>query len=698
LKENLMKSLLTLIALLLAAASASAQQWTPTSGPEGAQIAALAASGRTLLALSSGYLYRHDDHGWENLGPNESRTLHVADSVFFMAPYDGLYRSLDRGDHWEKVGPEGVTVRLCIDGSVVYAMTDSLIYRSLDHGKTWTPYVEPQIHFFSFFVRDSVILAGSVEGSGMFRSGDSGKSWSRITAGLPADEAPSLFAYADSSYYTAVGDKGVFRSTDNGLHWSALNDGLPVRGITYPLLNAFLTVGDTLWAAENDGVYFHADSTWHIANSKRFNTLAAADGVVYNGSSHGVDSLSGPEGFWTTMNTGLRSHRSDALAAFDGAVYSNGGGWIHRSADNGESWEMVTQIDVDRFVDGGATLYALGRKPFGLGIFRSSHGLDWEDVGAGLPHPLQYCTTLAAQGDTLFTGFYRVITDENSVSWKYGGVYRSLDRGTTWDTSGVGLPNDGNGDVPVVDIIAAGRTVLAWTYEGLYRSADGGDTWGRVQFVFAGEESRRAGRLFNVDGSIYLALGGLLYRSDDDGRSWGMARNGLPPSISIFQMTSIKGTPYLIANNDKKLGNIFRWVGESWADVTSMTPEDVDFRAFLAVGDDLLAGTLRNSVWKGRFDAPSGVGHEEHADAMMASAPNPFSMVTTICFTLARRGDVRLTLVSPLGEEMALIHNGPLEAGLQRIRFDGSSLPSGIYRLRLATGDWVRTTPLVKVR
>ncbi|AFH49422.1 Fibronectin type III domain protein [Ignavibacterium album JCM 16511] len=67
--------------------------------------------------------------------------------------------------------------------------------------------------------------------------------------------------------------------------------------------------------------------------------------------------------------------------------------------------------------------------------------------------------------------------------------------------------------------------------------------------------------------------------------------------------------------------------------------------------------------------------------------PNPFNPSTEISFSLTTDSKVTLKIFNILGQEVATLINGNYPAGNHKIKFDGSSLNSGVYMYRLdATG------------
>jgi len=74
--------------------------------------------------------------------------------------------------------------------------------------------------------------------------------------------------------------------------------------------------------------------------------------------------------------------------------------------------------------------------------------------------------------------------------------------------------------------------------------------------------------------------------------------------------------------------------------------------------------------------------------SVLQNFPNPFNPSTTIRYGLPSRSNVILAIFNTLGQHVATLSQGEQDAGYHEIRFDGSSLPSGVYfyhiQIRLA--------------
>lgn len=78
--------------------------------------------------------------------------------------------------------------------------------------------------------------------------------------------------------------------------------------------------------------------------------------------------------------------------------------------------------------------------------------------------------------------------------------------------------------------------------------------------------------------------------------------------------------------------------------------------------------------------------------------PNPFNPTTTLTFELPEQAEVRLQVFDSMGRLVSTLINGSVQAGVHQVRFDGSGLASGLYFVRLQTGQMVfsRSVTLIK--
>ena len=84
--------------------------------------------------------------------------------------------------------------------------------------------------------------------------------------------------------------------------------------------------------------------------------------------------------------------------------------------------------------------------------------------------------------------------------------------------------------------------------------------------------------------------------------------------------------------------------------------------------------------------------------ALSQNFPNPFNPSTTINFDIPRDGNVSLKVFDLSGKEVGAIVNETMAAGYHSVRYDGSSLSSGIYFYTLKADNFTATKKLVLLK
>ncbi|HSD64057.1 MAG TPA: T9SS type A sorting domain-containing protein, partial [Ignavibacteriaceae bacterium] len=78
--------------------------------------------------------------------------------------------------------------------------------------------------------------------------------------------------------------------------------------------------------------------------------------------------------------------------------------------------------------------------------------------------------------------------------------------------------------------------------------------------------------------------------------------------------------------------------------------------------------------------------------------PNPFNPTTDINFTVPEAGNVKLAVYNALGQEVAVLVNGMVTAGLHTATFNASSLPSGAYIYKLQSNNSVMVKKMMLMK
>jgi len=185
---------------------------------------------------------------------------------WFAATSAGLFTSKDQGKQWmggPVAGQQDFVSVQALEGLVV-AATRSIVLVSEDAGTTWQPcaLTSYPVNIRSVTVApDGQIFVATREGA--FHSGDAGRSWNHVVAGLPDKDITSV-AF-DGSHKRLIATSGqtgvVFESNDGGSTWQRGPDS------GYPLRRISVVHGHYVAATPFDGVIAQPDSEPQSANA-----------------------------------------------------------------------------------------------------------------------------------------------------------------------------------------------------------------------------------------------------------------------------------------------------------------------------------------------------------------------------------------------------------------------------------------------
>lgn len=186
-----------------------------------------------------------DEAGVRTTLENDVRSLVASGGgVYAGTQGDGVFRSDDGGESWQRAGLAGAVVKafaVADDGTVYAGTKPPALHVSHDRGASWreieslagmrrwfwwqpaekphTPYVD------AVAVSPEAILVG-IEGGRILRSVDGGETWARIRRGVAAD--CHALAVNGSWAYEAAGFGASF-SRDGGATWARSIEGLAGR-------------------------------------------------------------------------------------------------------------------------------------------------------------------------------------------------------------------------------------------------------------------------------------------------------------------------------------------------------------------------------------------------------------------------------------------------------------------------------------
>jgi photosystem II stability/assembly factor-like uncharacterized protein len=477
--------------------------------------------------------------------------------------FSEIFKSVDGGQTWQSKTLGGFNVALETsafqfdpsNSSRVLAATTLGLVRSTDGGESWSTYGNVNDSFYTLVTDPSsatTLYAGNINGSGIFKSTDSGAHWTTINKGLPSNQGatgalPLVLGFAvdpthPTTLYAGTYGNGLYRSTDGGSNWSSVNTGMRTAYVT-----ALAFEPSTLLAATlGGGVYQSADGggTWASSNAGLDVGIAnsllsdpAAPVTVYAALFDGAYRSSDGGGTWQAINNGLPVAPISALASRPGnprtLLAATLGGGVFKSTDAGGSWSASAQGLTDSFVSSivvdptnSLTLYA-GTDHSGTAsqrVFKSTDGGGtWMQTGldAGR-NPITFLALNPANSSQVLA------LSENAL-----GYYQSLDAGKTWSS----VTTDSScGGINTAFFNAAGSILSLGGTTGMCRSTDGGKTWtltpvGPLASVetFLIDPSSSSTIYAGASPAVIGGTGGV-FQSLDGGQTWQALGSGLSDS------------------------------------------------------------------------------------------------------------------------------------------------------------------------
>lgn len=404
---------------------------------------------------------------WRITGPSggDVRSLVVDPNDpdrFYFGTLDGqLYMSTDAARNWRLLmnfnRPHLFVDHIIVDprnSKVLYVATHRHkdpggFFKSTDGGLTWRESAELRneaLHSMAQSSRDpNILLVGTI--SGIFRSADSGETWTR----LPTSRTPDLIdveSLAIDPRFTNVVYAGTwhlpYKSTDSGQTWKVINAGIiddsDIFAIDIDPVNA-----NHIIASACSGIYETRDAgdSWHKvqgipSQSRRTRAIMqhpTIPGLVFAGTTEGFwrSAKGGDNNSW--MVTTSRQLEINSIAVHPrnpntvyigtnnyGVMVSTDGGKNFMPSNGGFSGRFVNSILADR--ENANRVYATTiNTTTGGGFFfvSSDGGASWQPSMRNMPPRL--------------IG-YSILQDERDANVIYLGtnlgMYRSGDRGGSW--------------------------------------------------------------------------------------------------------------------------------------------------------------------------------------------------------------------------------------------------------------------------
>ncbi len=555
----------------------TAAEWTELgpapiiNGVYTGRLSAVAASpsnaGRLFVAGASGGVWRTTDGGlsWTPLtdalptcamgalalDPANENVVYAGSGEANYANHSlyglGLYKSVNGGDTWQVLAADTFAGRTFARIVVSHA-DSSVLYAAVGYAGGFPARSAAKGHP----LRDGPV--------GVFRSVNSGVSWTQLTNGLPSVAATDLVMDPSEAtiLYAAIGDifghpsNGVYKSTDGGNSWTLLGGGLPSgrgrislaiapslpdRLYALVTLPATSTGGgastDNLYRSDNGG------ATWTPTNPGSFQATygwylsivlvePADPDTFYAG---GLTMLRGTAGGATYTDI-TPPHVDMHALAFDanGVLLCGGDGGVHRSLDQGDSWvDLNDGLGVIQFYP-GISLHPTN-PDFVVGGTQDNGTNRRDGTGLGWTHIFG--------GDGGYTALHPATPDTFFVeSQGTGNLFRTMDGGDSFSYAGSGIVgSDRNCFLPPVTYRANNASTLLYATHRIYRSTNNGTNWSPISGdLTAGPPSAVRALVIapsNVQ-TVYAGTNdGRVSVSTDGGSNWSVKLTNVPGWVRV---------------------------------------------------------------------------------------------------------------------------------------------------------------------
>ena len=470
---------------------------------------------------------------------------------------DGVFRTADRGATWQRISPprdaEIKNVEsLAIDPrdpNIIYAGTWHLAWKTENAGISWHPIHRGMIDdsdVFSIVVeRDNPALLYASACSGIYKSETAGELFYKVqgipsaaqrTRALRQDPGNPAVVYAGTT-------SGLWQSLDAGKNWARRTDA----GIIV-----------------NDVLVDPRDPSHVLVATDRSGVLASRDG--------GRTFAASNYGFAHRQIAAMLVSGSDSQTIYAGVVNDKQFGGVFVSHDGGRYWaQRSAGLD-------GRDVFALSEGAEGSLVAGTNQGMyvlrpgarDWQPINSVVSttsstRRARGGRAVVAQREARSTLEAPVFSlDTASGAWwaaTSAGLYRSADRGNTWQGGAV------MGRTDFLAVHAQASRIVAATHTAVLLSSDGGANW-QLADLPASVHSLEALAL-TPDSAIWIAGPQGAWRSSDSGQSWRRVFAGLAAQQvdaitydkSGNRLLAAGGSGQVLESDD--LGRSWRVVGAS---------------------------------------------------------------------------------------------------------------------------------------
>jgi hypothetical protein len=198
-----------------------------------------------------------------------------------------------------------------------------------------------------------------------------------------------------------------------------------------------------------------------------------------------------------------------------------------------------------------------------------------------------------------------------------------------------------------------------------------------------------------------------------------VAQQALPVELTAFsvsverQTATLRWTTATETNNygfeiEKNVSSTWNKIGYVEGHGTTYAPQSYTFVDGRLNGVGGQASAAGNVLYRlKQIDRDGKFKYSKVVEAIIADVktfaldqnyPNPFNPSTSITFSVPVAGKTTLKIYNLLGQEVATLVNGVIEAGTYSEQFNAAALPSGIYLYSLKAGMFSETKHMILIK
>ena len=382
-----------------------------------------------------------------------------------------------------------------------------------------------------------------------------------------------------------------------------------------------------------------------------------------------------------------------SLAPFEPLAYNTTYGWQVRGKNDtctvsGPLWSFTTIQDPNLFqwcepFDNLSGWTILG--PLGLTNWSAASSGN----AGGTPPELQMSWTPSFNGVSKIRSSAINIADNQIVDFSFNYYFDWFANPS--GTITVAVTYDGGAtSTPIYTQVDATANVGPIVITGTFTTPSSGSSNTQIEITFNGNS-------FNND-NIYWDNLCFSYIVPVELTSFTAVSNGQDVEINWTTATETNNQGFEIER--MVAGGSFENVGYVAGFGTTTEP-----KAYSFVDSKLETGNYTYRLKQIDFDGTFTYSNEVNADveipleyALEQNYPNPFNPSTTIKYSIAEEGFVKLAVYNMLGEEVVTIVNASQKAGRYEVNFNATGLASGVYVYRIEAANFVSAKKLMLMK